>query len=263
MAVSTSSGGSASTFLAVLRRCKRRGGASSAAAGRRDATARHAAAQRCRLRTMVVSRCSIGSIDAAFARLLGSSCSGVWCCGAHSWQNAQRCWELEQAIHERTAGWMDGLVCICAFSTELCGCPASPPPPNGGRRVVAEHVHIALTATDGQKAKKRPAAATGPQGPGSPTTGVSPAYGAYDRIETRAAAEAGKRQREIRPVVFHKSDLAEDEPTTPRPVERMRDLRPAGQLHGLWSRPSGRPWRREASEVSPCSAGRGATTYNP
>ena len=78
MAVSTSSGGSARTFLAVPRWCKRRGGASSAAAGRKHAARLAATAQRCRRRTMVGSRGSICAICAAFARFLVSSCSGVW-----------------------------------------------------------------------------------------------------------------------------------------------------------------------------------------
>ena len=139
MAVSTSSGGSASTFLAVLRRCKRRGGASSAAAGRRHCARVNAAAQRCRLRTMVGSRGPIGSSLCGFRALWVSSCSGVWWLRALLVAQALNAasgayWQLNEpyyCLYYRFCG------ACCAFSRPLCQVkcrPKSPAPRSSERR---------------------------------------------------------------------------------------------------------------------------------
>ena len=131
MAVSTSSGGSASTFLAVLRRCKRRGGASSAAAGRRHAAKLNAAAQRCRLRTMVGSRGPIGSSLCDFRALWVSSCSGVWWLRALLVPQAHNAasgayWQLHKTYHCLYSRFC---CASCAFSRLLCQVKCRPKSP--------------------------------------------------------------------------------------------------------------------------------------
>ena len=163
MAVSTSSGGSARTFLAVLRRCTRRGGASSAAAGRRHCARVNAAAQRCRLRTMVGSRGPVGSSLCGFRALWVSSCSGVW------WFAGPLV--VQASVLLGRANWQLNEPYYCLYSRSCCDfCAFSRPyakgnfakchrPHENGRRVVCRTVSLrpAGTAKDGHSGKKRPA----------------------------------------------------------------------------------------------------------
>ena len=82
---------------------------------------------------------------------------------------------------------------------------------------------------------------------------IAPTYFS-DRIETRTAAE------------FDKSDLAGKTPTTPATRRRPWTARPSTRRSApsaSSSRPSGRPCRAGTYRSPRCSAGRGATTYNP
>ena len=131
MAVSTSSGGSARTCRAVLRRCKRRGGASSAAPGRIHAAARHAAAQRCRRRTMVGRSGSLSSSLCGFRALWVSSCSGVWWFRALLVAQALNAasgayWQLHKTYHCLYSRFC---CASCAFSRLLCQVKCRPKSP--------------------------------------------------------------------------------------------------------------------------------------
>ena len=112
-----------------------------------------------------------------------------------------------------------------------------------------------------------------PRGARSPGVAVvegAPTY-SPDRIETRAAAgpppRTGKRRARDPPTVGDKSDLAGNpKPTTPATRRRPWRARPSTRRSApwpFWSRPSGRRCRAGVHPSPRCSAGRGATTYNP